>query len=203
PSRAHPALSRRLPARLAVREGPRAAPGRAGAGRPGGARRSRPHRAAAEAPQRALPGRARARPAGAAHRAAAPVRAAHRAGRGGRARAPARDLMPARARDKVGAVSRSGRSAVTRAPHLERAIACALLAALIAACSHVSTVRVQEEAVEVGPGLRPVAAVQANAIRGSLLFIPIGPAADLDRVVNHLMVAAAKTMGADKVVLLD
>jgi len=111
--------------------------------------------------------------------------------------------MPARARDKVGAVSRSGRSAVTRAPHLERAIACALLAALIAACSHVSTVRVQEEAVEVGPGLRPVAAVQANAIRGYLLFIPIGPAADLDRVVNQLMVAAAKTMGADKVVLLD
>ena len=73
----------------------------------------------------------------------------------------------------------------------------------LAACSHVSTVRLQEEAVEVGPGLRPMAAIQANAIRGQLLFIPLGPRVSLDRVVNELMVVAAKTMGADKVVILD
>ena len=77
------------------------------------------------------------------------------------------------------------------------------LVSLLGACSHVSTVRLQEEAIEVGPGLRPMAAIQANAIRGQLLFIPLGPRVDLDRVVNELMVVAAKTMGADKVVLLD
>ena len=82
-----------------------------------------------------------------------------------------------------------------------RLAAAALL--LAAACSHVSTVRLQEEAIEVGPGLRPMAAIQANAIRGQLLFIPLGPRVSLDRVVNELMVVAAKTMGADKVVILD
>lgn len=76
-------------------------------------------------------------------------------------------------------------------------------ASILGACSHVSTVRLQEEAIEVGPGLRPMAAIQANAIRGQLLFIPLGPRVSLDRVVNELMVVAAKTMGADKVVLLD
>ncbi|HEU5060752.1 MAG TPA: hypothetical protein VFU21_29680 [Kofleriaceae bacterium] len=83
---------------------------------------------------------------------------------------------------------------------LARVLALAL--ALTAACSHVSTVRLQEEAVEVGPGLRPLAAIQANAISGYFLFIPL-PGVDLDRVVNQLLVVAAKTMGADKVVLLD
>lgn len=78
-----------------------------------------------------------------------------------------------------------------------------LSSSLLMACSHVSTVRLQEEAIEVGPGLRPLAAIQANAIRGQLLFIPLGPRVSLDRVVNELMVVAAKTMGADKVVLLD
>jgi hypothetical protein len=81
-----------------------------------------------------------------------------------------------------------------------RALAIALLA--IAGCSHVETVRLQEEAVEVGPGLRPLAAIQANAISGYFLFIPL-PGVDLDRAVNQLLVVAAKTMGADKVVLLD
>jgi hypothetical protein len=82
---------------------------------------------------------------------------------------------------------------------LARALAIALA---VSACSHVSTVRLQEEAVEVGPGLRPLAAIQANAISAYFLFIPL-PGVDLDKVVNQLMVVAAKTMGADKVVLLD
>jgi hypothetical protein len=82
---------------------------------------------------------------------------------------------------------------------LARALAIALA---VSACSHVSTVRLQEEAVKVGPGLRPLAAIQANAISAYFLFIPL-PGVDLDQVVNQLMVVAAKTMGADKVVLLD
>lgn len=76
----------------------------------------------------------------------------------------------------------------------------ALLAA--SACSHTSTVRLQEETVQVGPGMRPLAAIQANAISGYLLFIPI-PGVDLDKAVNQMLIVTAKTMGADKVVLLD
>jgi hypothetical protein len=83
---------------------------------------------------------------------------------------------------------------------LARALALALMA--VAGCSHVSTVRLQEETVEVGPGLRPLAAIQANAISAYFLFIPM-PGVDLDKAVNQLLVVAAKTMGADKVVLVD
>jgi hypothetical protein len=84
---------------------------------------------------------------------------------------------------------------------LALAIALSLMV-MAAGCSHVETVRLQEEAVEVGPGLRPLAAIQANAISAYFLFIPI-PGVDLDKAVNQLLVVAAKTMGADKVVLLD
>jgi hypothetical protein len=69
-------------------------------------------------------------------------------------------------------------------------------------CTHVSTVRLQEEAIEVGPGLRPLAAVQANAISGYLLFVPI-PGVDLDRVINQMLVVTAKTIGADKIANLE
>ncbi len=69
-------------------------------------------------------------------------------------------------------------------------------------CSHVSTVRLQEEAIEVGPGLRPLAAVQANATSAYLLFIPI-PGVDLDRVINQMLVVTAKTIGADKITNLQ
>lgn len=78
------------------------------------------------------------------------------------------------------------------------------IASLLAAsgCSHVATVRLQEEAIEVGPGLRPLAAVQANAISGYVLFIPI-PGVDLDRVINQMLVVTAKTIGADKIANLE
>lgn len=66
------------------------------------------------------------------------------------------------------------------------------------ACSTVSTVRLQPEAIDVGPNLRPVAAVQANALSFYLLFIPI-PGVELDKVINQMLVVTAKTMGADKV----
>jgi hypothetical protein len=77
-----------------------------------------------------------------------------------------------------------------------------LLIACLVGCSHVSTVRLQEEAIDVRPGLRPLAAVQANATSAYLLFIPI-PGVDLDRVINQMLVVTAKTIGADKIANLQ
>ena len=74
------------------------------------------------------------------------------------------------------------------------ALACA------AACSSISTVRIQPESVYVGAHLRPIAVVHAQVTSAYLLFIPIPGHVDLDRVVNRMLVAAAKTLGADKVV---
>ncbi len=67
------------------------------------------------------------------------------------------------------------------------------------ACSSLSVARVQPENVAVGPGLRPVAVIQASAISGYLLFIPLPGGVSLDRVVNRMLIVAAKTIGADKV----
>jgi hypothetical protein len=78
-----------------------------------------------------------------------------------------------------------------------------IVAALaLAACTHVTTVRLQPDAIEVGPNLSPIAGIQANAKSFYLLFIPM-PGVDLDRVVNQMLVATAKTMGADKVAQLE
>lgn len=85
-------------------------------------------------------------------------------------------------------------------PHIVTAI---VLSAALAACSSVSTVRVQPENVAAGPGLRPIAAIQVNATTGYILFIPIPGKVDLDRVVNRMLIVAAKTMGADKVANLE
>lgn len=73
-----------------------------------------------------------------------------------------------------------------------------LLVATSSACSHVSTVRLQDDTVSVGPNLRPIAGVQANAISLYALFIPI-PGVNLDKVVNQMLISAAKTIGADKI----
>ena len=70
----------------------------------------------------------------------------------------------------------------------------------LAACSSVSTVRVQPENVYVGPHLRPIAVVHAQVTSAYVLFIPIPGHVDLDHVVNRMLIAAAKTLGADKVV---
>lgn len=75
--------------------------------------------------------------------------------------------------------------------------------AFAAACSSVSTVRIQPENVAVSPGLRPVAAIQVNATSAYVLFIPIPGGVTLDRVVNRMLIVAAKTMGADKVANLQ
>jgi hypothetical protein len=84
-----------------------------------------------------------------------------------------------------------------------RRLAPLALAVTMVACSSISTVRLQPENVEVGPGLRPVAAIQANATSAYLLFIPLPGGVSLDRVVNRMLIVAAKTMGADKIVNLQ
>jgi hypothetical protein len=68
------------------------------------------------------------------------------------------------------------------------------------ACSSVTTVRVQPESVYAGPHLRPIAVVHAQVTSAYLLFIPIPGGVELDHVVNRMLIAAAKELGADKVV---
>ena len=50
-----------------------------------------------------------------------------------------------------------------------------------AACSSVSTVRVQPESLYVGPKLRPIAVVHAEVSSAYFLFIPLPGGVDLDR----------------------
>ena len=91
-------------------------------------------------------------------------------------------------------------------PHLGRAVVAGRLVAVLAgaalagpACSSLSIARVQPENVAVGPGLRPIAVIQANAISGYVAFVPLPGGVSLDRVVNRMLIVAAKTIGADKV----
>lgn len=67
-------------------------------------------------------------------------------------------------------------------------------------CSSISTVRVQPDNVHVGPSLRPIAVIHARVTSAYLLFIPIPGDVSLDRVVNRMLLATAKKLGADKVV---
>lgn len=70
----------------------------------------------------------------------------------------------------------------------------------VGGCSSISTVRVQPDSLYVAPGMRPIAVIHAQATSAYLLFVPIPGHVDLDRVVNRMLVATAKTLGADKVV---
>ena len=69
-----------------------------------------------------------------------------------------------------------------------------------AACSSISTVRIQPDTVYVGPRLRPIAVIHAQVTSAYLLWIPIPGNVDLDHVVNRMLLATAKALGADKVV---
>ena len=73
---------------------------------------------------------------------------------------------------------------------------CAFLAT---ACSSVSIVRLQPDAVDVGHGQHALAAIQVNVTSMYLAFFPIPGGVDLDRVINRMLIVAAKTMGADKI----
>jgi ABC-type sugar transport system substrate-binding protein len=72
-------------------------------------------------------------------------------------------------------------------------------AALLAACSSVSTARIRPESVHVGPNLRPIAIVRAEVTSAYLLFIPLPGNVSRDRV-DRMLSAAARALGADKVV---
>lgn len=63
--------------------------------------------------------------------------------------------------------------------------------------------RVQSDNVYVGPNLRPIAVVHAQATSAYFLFIPIPGGVDLDRVVNRMLILSAKTLGADKIANLQ
>src|ERR1043165_663098 len=81
-----------------------------------------------------------------------------------------------------------------------RRLALAAVTVVAAGCSSVSTGRVQPDNLYVGPGLRPIAVIHAQVTSAYLLFIPIPGHVDLDYVVNRMLIATAKALGADKVV---
>ena len=75
-----------------------------------------------------------------------------------------------------------------------------VIVAALTACSSVSIVRVQPENVHVGEHLRPIAIVHAEVTSAYFLFLAIPGHVTLDHVVNRMLIAAAKNLGADKVV---
>lgn len=83
---------------------------------------------------------------------------------------------------------------------LVRRLVLAAVLAASAACSSISTVRVQPETVYVGPHLRPIAVIHAQITSAYFLWIAIPGHVDLDYIVNRMLLATAKTLGADKVV---
>jgi hypothetical protein len=83
---------------------------------------------------------------------------------------------------------------------LRRVVLLSVIAVATAACSSISTVRVQPETIYAGPNLRPIAVIHAQVTSAYVLFIPIPGGVDLDRVVNRMLLATAKALGADKVV---
>lgn len=83
-----------------------------------------------------------------------------------------------------------------------RRAAFAAAALLLGACTSVHVARLTPETIDVGPGLRPVAAVQVSAASFYVLFVPLPGGVSLDRVVNRMLVVAAKTLGADRITQL-
>ena len=82
---------------------------------------------------------------------------------------------------------------------VRRFVLAAVLAAA-AACSSITTVRVQPETVYVGPRLRPIAVIHAQVTSAYFFWIPLPGHVDLDYIINRMLLATAKTLGADKVV---
>ena len=81
-----------------------------------------------------------------------------------------------------------------------RRLVLATVAVVAVGCSSISTVRIQPEAVHVGPHLRPIAVVHAQVTSAYFMFLAIPGHVSLDHVVNRMLLAAAKSLGADKVV---
>jgi hypothetical protein len=83
---------------------------------------------------------------------------------------------------------------------LLRRLALAAVTCVAVGCSSVQTVRVQPDNIYVGPGMKPIAIVHAQVTSFYFMFAAIPGGVDLDRVVNRMLLASAKAMGADKVV---
>jgi hypothetical protein len=83
---------------------------------------------------------------------------------------------------------------------LRRLALAAVTCVALASCSSVQTVRVQPDNLYVGPGMKPIAIVHAQVTSFYFMFAAIPGGVDLDRVVNRMLLATAKAMGADKVV---
>ena len=81
-----------------------------------------------------------------------------------------------------------------------RRLALAAVTFVALGCSSVQTVRVQPDNIYVGPGMKPIAIVHAQVTTFCFLFAQIPGGVDLDHVVNRMLLATAKAMGADKVV---
>lgn len=85
-------------------------------------------------------------------------------------------------------------------PPRARGLVIAAIVTCGAACSSITTTRVQPESVAVGPHLRPIAVVHAQVTSAYVLFFAIPGHVSLDYVVNRMLIHAAKELGADKVV---
>ena len=83
---------------------------------------------------------------------------------------------------------------------LLRPLALAAVTCVALGCSSVQTVRVQPDNIYVGPGMKPIAIVHAQVSSFYFMFAAIPGGVDLDRVVNRMLLATAKALGADKVV---
>jgi hypothetical protein len=83
---------------------------------------------------------------------------------------------------------------------LVRRLVLAAVFAAVTGCSSITTVRVQPETVYVGPHLRPIAVIHAQVTSAYFMWIPIPGHVDLDHVVNRMLLATAKALGADRVV---
>ncbi len=78
---------------------------------------------------------------------------------------------------------------------------CILIAS--GACTSVTSIRLHPDAVATGPNQRAIAAIQANAASAYILFVPLPNNVELDQVVNRMLIATAKAMGADKIAQLS
>ena len=85
-------------------------------------------------------------------------------------------------------------------PPRARGLVIAAIVTCGAACSSITTTRVQPESISVGPHLRPIAVVHAQVTSAYVLFFAIPGHVSLDYVVNRMLIHAAKELGADKVV---
>ncbi len=72
---------------------------------------------------------------------------------------------------------------------------------LLSGCTSVDVVRLQPDQLRTPKGMEPLAGIRATCL-GFYLFTLGLPEADLDRVINELLMKEAKKIGADQVINL-